>query len=95
MIREYQHRCMAIGLPFVLNGLLENDSFLKASIQYCHWRSLLQSSKFKRGRAATGDSSAGIASLLDLDNAGRTLQQMMTQLKQTNEDDDEARLSCE
>ena len=94
MIRAYQHRCMAIGLPFVLNGLLENEDFLKASIQYCHWRSLLQSTNFKRGRAAAGDSSDGVASLQDLDLAGRTLQRMMMQLKQTNEDDDEARLSC-
>ena len=85
---------MAIGLPFVLNGLLENEDFLKASIQYCHWRSLLQSTNFKRGRAAAGDSSDGVASLQDLDLAGRTLQRMMMMLKQTNEDDDEARLSC-
>ena len=85
---------MAIGLPFVLNGLLENEDFLKASIQYCHWRSLLQSTNFKCGRAAAGDSSDGVASLQDLDLAGRTLQRMMMMLKQTNEDDDEARLSC-
>ena len=86
---------MAIGLPFVLNGQLENEDFLKASIQYCHWRSLLQSLKFKRGRAIAGDSIDGVASLEDLETAGTTLQLMMMQLKQTNEDDDEARLSCE
>ena len=93
MIRAYQHRCMAIGLPYVLNGLLDDSQYLKSAIQYCHWRSLLQSARFRQSRPSTGDSGAGVASLHDLRVAGETLQVMMCQLKETNDDCENSRFA--
>ena len=93
MIRAYQHRCIAIGLPYVLNGLLGNSDYLVASIQYCHWRSLLQSSLFKHGLPSSGDSAKGIASLRDLDIAGSALQKMMIRLYSTNADDENSQMA--
>ena len=84
---------MAIGLPYVLNGLLDDGDYLKSAIQYCHWRSLLQSYLYRESRPSSGDSGAGVASLLDLRVAGERLQAMMCQLKETNEDDDNARFA--
>ena len=84
---------MAIGLPYVLNGLLDDGDYLKSAIQYCHWRSLLQSCLYRESRPSSGDSGAGVASLLDLRVAGERLQAMMCQLKETNEDDDNARFA--
>ena len=94
MIRAHQHRCMAIGLPFVLNGLLGNDNFLLTAIEYCHWRALLQCTTFRGGRPCAGDSALGIGSLTDLVAAGARLQRMMLTLKQSVDDDDNARFAC-
>ena len=94
MIRAHQRRCMAIGLPFVLNGLLEDNNFVLTAIEYCHWRALLQCTNFRGGRPCAGDSTQGIGSLSDLTAAGARLQRMMLSLKQTVEDSDDAVFSC-
>ena len=93
MIRAYQHRCMAIGLPYVLNGLLDDGQYLKSAIQYCHWRCLLQSSRYRQSRPSSGDCGAGVASLYDLRVAGENLQAMMCLLKQSNDDCDNSRFA--
>jgi hypothetical protein len=95
MIRAHQHRCMAIGLPFVLNGLLEDGNFLLTAIEYCHWRALLQCTIFRGCRPCNGDSTRGIGSLSDLTAAGARLQRMMLTLKQTVEDSDDAVFACQ
>ena len=91
MVRAYQHRCMAIGLPYVLNGLLQNQDFLIASIQYVHWRSLLQSARFKESRPSEGDATYGICSLSELQASGTRLQKVMLTLKQSVDDDENAK----
>ena len=91
MVRAYQHRCMAIGLPYVLNGLLQNQDSLIASIQYVHWRSLLQSSRFKESRPIEGDATYGICSLSELQASGARLQKLMLTLKQSVDDDENAK----
>jgi hypothetical protein len=91
MVRAYQHRCMAIALPYVLNGLLENQNFLLASCQYVHWRSLLQSARFKESKPSEGDATYGICSLSELQSSGIRLQKLMLALKQSVDDDENAK----
>ena len=90
MVRAYQHRCMAIGLPYDLNGLLTDQKFLLTSIEYIHWRSLLHSNHFRDHKPTAGDSLANIVSLTDLQASGVRLQKLMMSLKQTVDGEDDS-----
>ena len=89
MLRAYHHRALAIGLPFVLNGLFEETIFLQCAMSYCHWRCLLQDHEFVIDRQSRSSAIRDMASLKEVHDAGQNLQKYMNSiLKDVRESDD-------
>ena len=54
-VRAFEHRSMAVGLPYVLHGLLNDDLAEQCSLAYLTWRMLLDNELFTEGPVSTGD----------------------------------------
>ena len=83
-VRAFEHRSMAVGLPYVLHGLLNDDLAEQCSLAYLTWRMLLDNELFTEGPVSTGDAVNGMGSVSDLKAAGVELQRLMNQLNQSN-----------
>ena len=92
MLRAYHHRAIAIGLPFVLNGLFDDDMFLKCAMSYCHWRSMLQDHHFLFGRRTRTAATSQVATLRELEEGGKALQTYMNGILKDIRDTDEAEI---
>ena len=75
---------MAVGLPYVLHGLVTNDLAEQCSLAYLTWRMLLDNELFTEGPSSTDDAVNGMGSVTDLRAAGIELQRLMNLLNQSN-----------
>ena len=84
-VKAFEHRCMAVGLPFVLHGLVSNDLAERCALAYLKWRMLLDCSIFT-GMHQPGDQNVdGIGSLDQLQSSGELLQATMNELYSWNQ----------
>jgi hypothetical protein len=95
MLRAYHHRAIAIGLPFVLNGLFDDDMYLKCAMSYCHWRSMLQDHHFLFGRRSRTAATSQVSTLRELEEGGKGLQSYMNGILKNISDTDEAEICGE
>jgi hypothetical protein len=83
-VRAFEHRSMAVGLPYILHGLVSNDLAEQCAIAYLHWRMLLDNVRFCEGVLLDGDAVNGLGSIQDLRLAGSQLQNLMNDLFRSN-----------
>ena len=89
MLRAYHHRALAIGVPFVLNGLFEDTIFLQCAMSYCHWRCLLQDHEFVMDRQSKSSAMRHMTSLKEVHDAGHDLQSYMNAILQDLRESDD------
>jgi hypothetical protein len=75
---------MAVGLPYVLHGLVTDDLAEKCSIAYLHWRMLLDNVLFSLEPLSEADRVQGFGSVNELRTAGIELQRLMNDLHRSN-----------
>ena len=83
-VRAFEHRSMAVGLPYVLHGLVADDIAEKCSIAYLHWRMILDNVIFCEQPLSDGDRVQGFGSANELLKAGIELQRLMNELHRSN-----------
>ena len=81
-IRAHEHRAIAMALPYVLEGLLDQSSSAQAcAIAYNEWRLELQADSYQRQQVPLNQlQSSGLGSLETLKAMGTKLQQLMNSL---------------
>ena len=79
-VRAFEHRSMAVRLPYVLHGLVTEDLAEQCSVAYLTWRMLLDNVLFCEDALDPGDNVNGFGSVQELGIAGRELQRLMNQL---------------
>ena len=80
-VKGFEHRSMAVGLPFVLHNLIpENDLGERVAVSYALWRRAIDYYDFCESPIAFDR--GGVISLTYLDELGANLQRDMNALKQ-------------
>ena len=79
-VRANEHRAIAIGLPYVLEGLLPSTCAQECALAYSNWRLELASAEYQKARIQQSHALAGVASLDVLAELGSTLQLKMNAL---------------
>jgi hypothetical protein len=79
-IRANEHRAIAIGLPYVLEGLLPTKNAQECALVYNNWRLELSSAVYKKSPVQRGQAMAGVSSMETLGVLGATLQAAMNAL---------------
>jgi hypothetical protein len=81
-IRAHEHRAIAMALPYVLEGLLDQSSSAQAcAIAYNQWRLELQADSYQTQQVPLNHlHSSGLGSLETLKAMGTKLQQLMNSL---------------
>ena len=79
-IRANEHRAIAIGLPYVLEGLLPTTRAQECALAYNNWRLELSSSVYQKPSVQRAQALSGIASMDTLSVLGSTLQTAMNAL---------------
>ena len=81
-IRAHEHRAIAMALPYVIEGLLDQSSSAQAcAIAYNEWRLELQADSYQRQQVPLNQlQSSGLGSLETLKAMGTKLQQLMNSL---------------
>jgi len=96
MLRGFQHRSMAISLPFVLHRLFVDDDGVAegAALAYVLWRNELDAVVFQESVPLVDADVLGLGGLDDVERLGITLQERMNALSRlvTEEQED---ITCE
>ena len=81
-IRAHEHRAIAMALPYVIEGLLDQSSSAQAcAIAYNEWRLELQADSYQMQQVPPNHlESSGLGSLETLKAMGTKLQQLMNSL---------------
>ena len=80
-VKGFEHRSMAVGLPFVLYNLVpDNDLGERVAVSYALWRRAIDYYEFRE--SPFGFDRGGVVSLSHLDDLGSALQSDMNALKQ-------------
>ena len=83
-VRAFEHRSMAVGLPYVLHGLVSNDLAEQCSISYLNWRMMIDNVLFCEGAMSDTSKVNGFGSVDELRLAGHDLQRLMNDLYRSN-----------
>ena len=96
MLRGFQHRSMAISLPFVLHRLLVDDDGVAegAAVAYILWRNELDAVVFQESVPFVDADVLGLGGLDNVERLGAALQERMNTLSRlvTEEEED---ITCE
>ena len=79
-IRANEHRAIAVGLPYVLEGLLPTKTAQECALAYNNWRLELSCAVYKKTAIRRGQEMTGIGSMETLATLGTTLQAAMNDL---------------
>jgi len=79
-IRAHEHRAIAMGLPYVLEGLLPGSVAQQCSVAYNEWRLELNAEVYQKPSLTRANAMSGMGSLTSLAAMGRKLQRLMNQL---------------
>jgi hypothetical protein len=79
-IRANEHRAIAIGLPYVLEGLLPTTTAQECALAYNNWRLELSSAVYRKSAIRRGQEMTGVSSLETLAALGTMLQAAMNAL---------------
>ena len=79
-IRAHEHRAIAMGLPYVLEGLLPGSVAQECSVAYNEWRLELNAEVYQKAALTRANAMSGHGSLTTLAAMGGTLQRLMNQL---------------
>ena len=79
-IRAHEHRAIAIGLPYVLEGLLPDSVAQECTLVYNQWRMELGGESFQMQAPTTASERRGICSVHKLAKLGSELQRLMNLL---------------
>ena len=79
-MRANEHRAIAIGLPYVLEGLLQSTCAQECALAYSNWRLELASAEYQKRRIQRSQALTGVASLDVLAELGSKLQLKMNAL---------------
>ena len=95
MVRGFQHRSMAVALPFVVHRLFPGTDVPEAAaIAYIQWRFALDAVVFQETVDLADVDVDGLSGLDDVQRLGTLLQQSMNDLRHLLHDDDED-ITCE
>ena len=79
-IRAHEHRCIAMGLPYVLEGLIPGSVAQQCSVAYNEWRLELNAEVYQKATLTRANAMSGLGSLTTLAAMGGKLQRLMNQL---------------
>ena len=96
MVRGFQHRSMAVSLPFVLHKLFpESNAPQAAAVAYITWRAALDAVIFQDSMDFADADVLGLSGLDTVERLGCELQQRMNELSRlVKEDDDDITCEC-
>ena len=78
-VRAHEHRSMAVVLPFIIHGLIDNTTLgEQCAVSYVQWRLALDKCTFQE---VTDGTDPDVASLTDVRRLGSELQDNMNSLK--------------
>ena len=83
-VRAFEHRSMAVGLPYVLHGLVNVDVAEQCSLAYLQWRMCWDNVLFCHDPLLDRDRVQGLGSVDELRLAGKELQRLMNELHRSN-----------
>ena len=78
-VRAHEHRSMAVVLPFIVHGVLDNTTLgEQCAVSYVQWRHALDKHSYEESADA---SDSDVGSLSDVKRLGSVLQSNMNSLK--------------